>query len=120
MSNIAKEVSQLQRKITFFENALKTYTLKELEGSKKKSIKLPYGTLSIKKQHDKYEYDEKEILQWLKEYNQEKFIETKVVESINKKELKKEAYYNNGSLYIDNIPVRGITVTPQGDKFEIK
>ena len=115
-----KQNNEIDRKIEFLERCLKSLAIKELEGSKKKSIKLPYGTLSFKKQQDKYEYSEELIMDWLKNNNYTKYINTKTIESVDKKALKKESHVCNGYLFIDNNKVDGVTVTKQDDKFEIK
>ena len=115
-----KQNNEIDRKIEFLERCLKSFAIKELEGSKKKSIKLPYGTLSFKKQQDKYEYSEELIMDWLKNNNYTKYINTKTIESVDKKALKKESHVCNGYLFIDNNKVDGVTVTKQDDKFEIK
>ena len=115
-----KQNNEIDRKIEFLERCLKSFAIKELEGSKKKSIKLPYGTLSFKKQQDKYEYNEELIMDWLKNNNYTKYINTKTIESVDKKALKKESHVCNGYLFIDNNKVDGVTVTKQDDKFEIK
>lgn len=115
-----KQNNEIDKKIEFLERCLKSFAIKELEGSKKKSIKLPYGTLSFKKQQDKYEYSEELIMDWLKNNNYTKYINTKTIESVDKKALKKESHVCNGYLFIDNNKVDGVTVTKQDDKFEIK
>lgn len=115
-----QENGKIDQKIDFFKKALQNYTMEKLDGSKKKSIKLPYATLSFKKQQDKYEYDEEAIMNWIKENKQEDFVVTKVVESIDKKKIKKDGFVNNGQLFINDIPVDGINVKSQEDKFEIK
>ena len=79
-----KQNNEIDRKIEFLERCLKSFAIKELEGSKKKSIKLPYGTLSFKKQQDKYEYSEELIMDWLKNNNYTKYINTKTIESVKK------------------------------------
>lgn len=115
-----KQNNEIDKKIEFLERCLKSFAIKELEGSKKKSIKLPYGTLSFKKQQDKYEYSEELIMDWLKNNSYTKYINTKTIESVDKKALKKESHVCNGYLFIDNNKVDGVTVTKQDDKFEIK
>lgn len=116
----SQELNKIDGQINYFSRMLQSYTLKELQDSKKRSIKLPYGTLSLKKQQDKYDYDEEAILEWLKQNKQDKFINIQTKETVNKKDLKKEGFAHNGKLYIDDIPVEGVTVTKQDDKFEVK
>ena len=45
------------------------YVLKEFTETNKKTIKLPNGTLSIRKQPPKYIYNDEEVLSFLKENN---------------------------------------------------
>lgn len=115
-----QEARKLDQKIDFFKKALEVYAAEQLSGTKKKSIKLPYGTLGFKKQQDKYEYSDELILEWLKSNKQNDFITVKTTESIDKKKLKKDGFVNNGRLFINNIPVDGVSVSSQNDKFEIK
>jgi hypothetical protein len=115
-----KEFNRIDGQIQYFSGLLESYATKELQNSKKRSIKLPHGTLSIKKQQDKYDYDEDAILECLKKNKQDKFIRVQTVETVNKKDLKKEGFSHNGKLYLDNIEVKGVVITAQPDKFEIK
>lgn len=115
-----KEFNRIDGQIQYFSGLLESYATKELQNSKKRSIKLPHGTLSIKKQQDKYDYDEDAILECLKKNKQDKFIKVQTVETVNKKDLKKEGFSHNGKLYLDNIEVKGVVITAQPDKFEIK
>lgn len=115
-----KEFNRIDGQIQYFSGLLESYATKELQNSKKRSIKLPHGTLSIKKQQDKYDYDEDAILECLKKNKQDKFIKVQTVETVNKKDLKKEGFSHNGKLYLDNIEVKGVVITAQPDKFEVK
>lgn len=115
-----KEFNRIDGQIQYFSGILESYATKELQNSKKRSIKLPHGTLSIKKQQDKYDYDEDAIIECLKKNKQDKFIKVQTVETVNKKDLKKEGFSHNGKLYLDNIEVKGVVITAQPDKFEVK
>ena len=115
-----KEFNRIDGQIQYFSGLLESYATKELQNSKKRSIKLPHGTLSIKKQQDKYDYDEDTIIECLKKNKQDKFIKVQTVETVNKKDLKKEGFSHNGKLYLDNVEVKGVVITAQPDKFEVK
>ena len=115
-----KEFNRIDGQIQYFSGLLELYATKELQNSKQRSIKLPHGTLSIKKQQDKYDYDEDTIIECLKKNKQDKFIKVQTVETVNKKDLKKEGFSHNGKLYLDNIEVKGVVITAQPDKFEVK
>lgn len=109
----------LDNQIAFYENALKTFAMNEYAETNKKTIKLPNGTLAIKKQQPKYVYDDEQVLEFLQENNYKDYIRTKA--EVNKKDLKKNAIVNNNNeLIIDGKVVPGVTVIPQEDKFEVK
>lgn len=109
----------LDNQIAFYENALKTFAMNEYAETNKKTIKLPNGTLAIKKQQPKYVYDDEQVLEFLQENNYKDYIRTKA--EVNKKDLKKNAIVNNNNeLVIDGKVVPGVTVIPQEDKFEVR
>ena len=109
----------LDNQIAFYENALKTFAMNEYAETNKKTIKLPNGTLAIKKQQPKYIYNDEQVLEFLQENNYKDYIRTKA--EVNKKDLKKNAIVNNNNeLIIDGKVVPGVTVIPQEDKFEVK
>ena len=109
----------LDNQIAFYENALKTFAMNEYAETNKKTIKLPNGTLAIKKQQPKYVYDDEQVLEFLQENNYRDYIRTKA--EVNKKDLKKNATVNNNNeLVIDGKVVPGVVVIPQEDKFEVK
>ncbi|MCI6458822.1 MAG: host-nuclease inhibitor Gam family protein [Clostridium sp.] len=109
----------LDNQIAFYENALKTFAMNEYAETNKKTIKLPNGTLAIKKQQPKYVYNDEQVLEFLQENNYKDYIRTKA--EVNKKDLKKNATVNNNNeLVIDGKVVPGVVVIPQEDKFEVK
>ena len=109
----------LDNQIAFYENALKTFAMNEQAETNKKTIKLPNGTLAIKKQQPKYVYNDEQVLEFLQENNYKDYIRTKA--EVNKKDLKKNAIVNNNNeLVIDGKVVPGVTVIPQEDKFEVR
>ena len=109
----------LDNQIAFYENALKTFAMNEYAETNKKTIKLPNGTLAIKKQQPKYVYNDEQVLEFLQENNYKDYIRTKA--EVNKKDLKKNAIVNNNNeLAIDGKAVPGVTVLPHEDKFEVK
>ena len=63
--------------INYFSSRLERYTRSELEGSKKKSIPLTFGTLQLRKTPEKYEYDDKEMLSYLQENKLDDYINIK-------------------------------------------
>ena len=83
-----------------------------------KALKLPNGTISYRKQQDKYDYiDELLVIESL-----EKIDNTllRYKASIDKVPLKKKAIVKDGNLFIDDKLIEGVLVTPQEPKFTIK
>ena len=112
------KIRPLDNQIAFYEEALKTFAMNEYNETNRKTIKLPNGTLSIRKQPPKYIYSDEEVLNFLKENNLNDYIRTK--EEVNKKDLKKAAKItNNNQMVINGKEVPGIIVVPQDDKFEV-
>ena len=108
----------LDNQIAFYEEALRTFAMNEYAETNKKTIKLPNGTLSIRKQPPKYIYNDEEVLSFLKENNLNDYIRVK--EEVNKKDLKKATQINNNNqMIIDGKEVPGVVVVPQDDKFEV-
>ena len=108
----------LDNQIAFYEEALRTFAMNEYAETNKKTIKLPNGTLSIRKQPPKYIYNDEEVLSFLKKNNLNDYIRVK--EEVNKKDLKKATQINNNNqMIIDGKEVPGVVVVPQDDKFEV-
>ena len=108
----------LDNQIAFYEEALRTFAMNEYAETNKKTIKLPNGTLSIRKQPPKYIYSDEEVLSFLKENNLNDYIRVK--EEVNKKDLKKATQINNNNqMMINGKEVPGVVVVPQDDKFEV-
>lgn len=109
----------LDSQIAYYEESLKTFTLNEYNETGKKTIKLPNGSIGIKKQQPKYVYNDAEVLEFLQQNELNEYIRMKP--ELNKKDLKKNAIVNsNNELLINNQVVPGVVVIPQEDKFEIK
>ena len=92
-------------------------TKQEEAGKKaKKTIKLPYGSIALKKQQPEYQKDENALLEYAREIG---FV--KVKESTDWAELKKKCQVVEGKLIDENGQiVPGVTVIERGDKFELK
>ena len=118
----SSQIEPLLRQREYFIGLLKNYTEHELADSKKRSIKLPNGTLSLSKQQPVWEYeDEDSIIETLKALKYDEFINVKVEESINKKELKKATVVDEeGNVLAYGHKLSGITVTQREDKFTVK
>lgn len=117
-----REVESILRKKDYYDRALEDFTRRELENSNKKSIKLPNGTLSIKKQQPHYDYTDETLLEWAKNFAPD-LVKTTYTEpkiTVDKKELKKRIVIDNMKVYLDGQEVLGIDVTIKNDKFEVK
>lgn len=116
------QIKPLANQKEYYANLLKNFAEKELEDSKKRSVKLPYGTLSIKKQQPKWDYgDEAELLQWLKTNELQCVINEKISHSIDKKSLKDQVIVApDNTVMLNGKVLPGIQVIEQADKFTIK
>lgn len=116
----AKEILSLENTENYFSTLLESYAKKQLEGSKKKSLKLPFGTMSFKKGQRKVVYDDETLTNFIKSNNLNEFIRVK--EEINKSELKKALEFNeeNGTASLNGQVVEGITTSPAEESFSIK
>ena len=117
-----KEIEKVKSRQQYYTRALEDFTRRELEGSSKKSIKLPNGTLSIKKQQPHYEYSDEQFIEWAESYFPE-LVKVTIPEpkkTIDKKELKKRSFIDDGMLFIDGLEVQGVSVEERDDKFEVR
>ena len=116
------QIKPLANQIAYYERLLQNFTEKELEGSNKRSVKLPYGTLSMKKQQPKWEYgDEKELVKWLQENNFDEKKKKKETLTVDKKQFKEKVTINNDfGVSINGVTIPNVDVREQEDKFTIK
>lgn len=111
---------EIDRKKSYFSSILKDFAMQELEGKKTRTIKLPYGNLSFKKQQPKYIYgDEDELKSLVKEVNPD-LIKVETVEKLDKSMLKKNGRIEDGKFYLGDTVIPSVTIQTQEDKFEIK
>ena len=115
----AKETLSLENTERFFCTLLENYARQQLEGSKKKSIKLPFGTMSFKKSPRKMVYDDEVLMNFIKSHNLNDFIRIK--EEINKKDLKSQLKITADAIVtLDDQVVEGITTMPGETTFSVK
>lgn len=115
----AKEILSLDNTENYFNALLEAYAKKQLEGTKKKSFKLPFGTMSFKKGQRKMVYEDETLMSFIKNNNLNEFIRTK--EEINKSELKKVVAINDdGIVTYNGQVVEGVTTLPGEESFTIK
>lgn len=115
----SKQLRSIDSTEAFFSNLLEDFARASLVNSKKKSLKLPFGTLSFKKSQPKYVYEDKQLLEYLKDKNLNEFIRIK--EEVDKSNLKKNIVIDeSGKPLLDNIEVEGLTILPSEETFTIK
>lgn len=115
------QLAPLVRTCNYYSNLLKNYTENQLTNSKKRSIKLPNGTLSISKQQPTYDYEDETVINWLLENKIDDFITTKIENKLDKREFKKVIELDDeGNATFKGKTVPGLTITPKDDKFTIK
>lgn len=91
---------------------------KQIQSGKKpkKTLKLPYGKITLKKQQPEYTKDEVTLMEYAKQIGK-----IRVKESIDWENIKKNCQVQGGYLVDGNGEiVPGVTVTERNDKFEIK
>lgn len=115
----ARELNTLENTERFFTTLLENYARIQLMDSKKKSLKLPFGTLAFKKSQPKYIYDDEVVMKFIKENNLSEFIRTK--EEINKRDLKSALTVNDeGIIKLNGMQLDGVTITPGEEVFNVK
>ena len=117
-----EQVRVVENRKKFYTDALEAYVHRELDGTNKRSIKLPHGTLALKKQQPHYSYSEEDIIAWAQELHPD-LVKTTVPEpkvSIDKKKLKEQGIIMDGMLYIDGEEVPGVQIEIKDDAFNIK
>lgn len=113
-------VAPLLTRREYFMRLLKNFTEHELVNSKKRSIKLPNGTLSISKQQPVWTYDDDAIIEWLTSNNATEYVSTKVEQKIDKVALKKAIVFDEDTPKLNGVEIPGLEITPREDKFTVK
>lgn len=92
----------------------------EVEESKRKKLKLPYGNIGYRKVADKYVYDDEALLKFFQDNKLKQFIRIK--EEPNKADLKKDAdvTVQDGHLLYKGNEIAGVEIVPQDPVFEVK
>lgn len=116
-----KALSPITRKKEYFEYVLREFAQHELEGSKKKSVALPHGTLAFSKPASEWNYyDEDMVMGFLKSSQMDNLIRVKTTEAIDKKELKKMLDVRGTEVFLNDTLIEGIQVIEKADTFKIK
>lgn len=113
---------EFAEKESYYTATLEQYLRSEVEkqvgaGKKpKKTLALPYGKISLKKQQPEFVKDEEKLFEYAKQSGL-----IKVKESTDWAELKKQCQVVNGVMVDENGEViPGVQVVERNDKFEIK
>lgn len=106
-----EENEKLQRSISFFESLLHEYFMQLREDDPKlKTMKLPHGSLKMRKQQPEFQYDETQLLPWAKENLPEAVV---VKESVAKTPVKKHIQ-ETGEM------VPGVQMVERPEKFSVE
>lgn len=105
--------------IDYFSTLLERYAHSQLDGTKKKSLKLPFGTLQFRTNPEKLNYTNSDIvLKTLENNNLNELIRTK--KEIDKTNLKKAISIVDGKAYLNGIELEGIEVESEQTNFSVK
>lgn len=118
---VEKECDSINYTKSFFEGLIMEYAMSErAKDPKFKTITSPYGKVSFKKQLDKWNYDDKKLISFLKDNGLSDLIRVK--EEPVKTEIKKQFKLNDDGRVFDaeGQEVEGITVEFLEDKLFIK
>lgn len=115
-----REIKKLSGNEEWLLGLLKEFAQQEVEGTTKRSVSLPFGTLQFKKQQDKFEYDDKSLLKCLKENPKLASYLKQNEPSPMKAEIKKVGTVKDGKLYVDGVEIQGVTVISQPETFDVK
>lgn len=108
-----------QGTIDYFSTLLERYAHSQLDGTKKKSLKLPFGTLQFRSSPDKLKYTDPEVvLKTLQANDMKELIRTK--QEIDKTNLKKALTIIDGKAFLNGVEVTGIEVEPAEINFSVK
>lgn len=110
-----------QERINFYSHLLEGYIRaqveeREAQGKKaKRSLKLPYGSIRLKKQQPQFKKDEEQLLQYAKTNGL-----VKVKETVDWETIKKQSTVVDGKLVSeDGEVILGVSVEERSDKFEV-
>lgn len=115
-----RETSKITGSISFFEGLLKDYHRRVLEEDpRRKTIKLPSGSLEARKTQPEFRRNEDELLPWV-EANRPQYVIVK--KSVDWANLKKELDFVNGRAFDPETgeAVPGIEVIERGTEFRVR
>lgn len=114
---VAAECKRFEEDAAFFEHHLAAFLKAEIEaGRKTKSLSLPGGTISLRAQQPRVDWDEESVLPWAKANDRADLYRVTVKESLDKNALKKAAELaEDGVVVIDGEIVPGASWEAQED-----
>ncbi|NMA64749.1 MAG: hypothetical protein GX957_00710 [Clostridiaceae bacterium] len=116
---LKNETAKIDDSQEFFKGLLSEYLYGQRKVDPKFKISTPNGTVSTRKQQPKWTYDDKRILESLKQSGRNEFIRIK--EEVNKSELKKAVQVVDGQAVTkDGEIIEGITIADQGETVVVK
>jgi len=116
-----QENTKAQHSIDYFQGLLARYAMdKRKDDPKFKTLKLPNGKIRFAKQQPKFNYNDDEIIDALKQSNRTDLINTK--ETPNKAEIKKRFEVNGNSLVDPETGeiIPGVSVEHRDEKFSVE
>lgn len=113
-----KVLEPIQNKKNYYEYLLKEYASNQLQGTKKKSIKLIEGTLGFRKSNPNIIYDENEMLEYLINEEYDRLYKTSY--KIDKRELQSLTEIKDGELYLDDNKLDFVQIEEREPSFSIK
>lgn len=116
---LSKVNSEQDASINYFTNLLQPFAEQELEGSRKRTLDLPSGKLSFRKQAPLFEVADDELMDFVKEQAPE-YIQ--VTESVDWKNFKTTLTVTEDGRCVteDGQLVPGVKVTKRPDSFAVK
>ena len=116
---LINEQEKIDKKKAYLEQMLGGYLMDLRKADPKAKVDTPYGTVSTRKNPDKWVYEDEAVIKFLHEAEMDKFIRVK--EEIDKTPLKKALKVLDGKAYTEaGEEVAGISVESAGEKIVIK
>lgn len=113
------EQGKIDKKKGYLEQMLGGYLMELRKNDPKAKVDTPYGTVSTRKNPDKWIYEDVAVIKFLHDAEMEEFIRVK--EEVDKTPLKKALKVVDGKAYTEaGEEVQGISVESAGEKIVIK
>lgn len=116
----ASEGQKSERAIAFFESLLHGFQARELaKNPKRKTIKLPHGTLSARTGQPRWDIDIATLLPWAQANKRKDLLRIKVEPNVPAIKRSLNAVPDSGVATLDGEVVPGITITPATTDFHV-